>query len=424
MTSGVRADGRSEPPGPAANRLPLLTVAVLGLLNAIAPFATDAYLPGFPRMADELNTDAANVQLTLTAFMAGLAIGQLVIGPLSDRLGRRRPLVIGAAVCVVATVLCALAPTVGTLIIVRFVQGFSGAAGLVIGRAIVADTLRGPAAARIFSVLLTISSVAPVVAPLVGGAVLGVVGWRGVFWLLGGVTALMLAGSVFVLRETLPPERRQAGGFAATGRAARVVVTNRRYLGYTLTFVLAFGAMFSYISASPFVLQNAFGLSEHWFSLAFAVNAIGLTLSSVLNARLVSRAAPRRILTIGLFCYVLCCVLLGLLALTGSLTRIGVLLLLFLAMTSIGLVMANATALAIAEAPQSAGTASAVIGAGQFALAAIVSPLVGLGGEDTAVPMAVSMALFSLASMSAFLLLTSRSGTTAPQAAGEAAGTP
>ncbi|GAA0257874.1 multidrug effflux MFS transporter [Cryptosporangium japonicum] len=398
---------RAEAP-PSRTAVPVAAVLVLALLSAIAPLATDMYLPGFPTMADELSTDAASVQLTLTTFMAGLAIGQLVIGPLSDRWGRRRPLLVGAAVCVLASALCAAAPNVGALIAFRFLQGFAGAAGVVLGRAIVADTVRGAAAARIFSVLMTIGGIAPVVAPLIGGALLGPVGWRGVFVVLTVLALVMLAGSFFVLRESLPASARQAGGLAATFRGARIVLSNRQFLGYTLAFVFSFGTLFGYISASPFVLQTVFGLSSGWFSVAFAANALGLTGGSFLNARLVGRFGARRLLTFGLGSMTLWSLLLFGLAVTGGLQRWSVLTLLWLTILSLGFVMGNATSLAIAQTPSAAGTGSAVIGASQFALAAVVSPLVGLGGEGTAVPMTLVMVASALISLTAFATLTRR----------------
>lgn len=401
VTAGVPA---------AAGALPLVAVLALALLSAVAPLATDMYLPGFPAMADELSTDASSVQLTLTTFMAGLAVGQLVIGPLSDRWGRRRPLLIGVAVCVIASALCAAAPNVGALIAFRFLQGFSGAAGVVLGRAIVADTVRGTAAARIFSVLMTITGLAPVVAPLLGGALLGPVGWRGVFVLLSVLAIVMLGGSFFVLKETLPVSARQGGSLATTFRGARVVLSNRRFLGYTLAFVFAFGTLFGYVSASPFVLQTVFGLSSGWFSVTFAVNALGLTLGSLTNARMVRRFGPRRLLMCGLGSLMTWSFVLFVLAVAGWLTLGPVLVLLWLTVTSLGFVMGNATSLAITQTPSAAGTGSAVIGASQFALAAVVSPLVGLGGEGTAVPMAVVMVTSAAIALVAFFGLTRGEG--------------
>lgn len=391
--------------------LALLAILTLALLAAIAPLAIDMYLAAFPTMADDLGTDPASIQLTLTTFMAGLAIGQLVIGPLSDRWGRRRPLLVGGLVCVLASALCAVAPNVGLLIVFRFVQGFAGAAGIVIGRAIVADTLKGAAAARIFSLLAIMSGLAPVTAPLLGGALLGPVGWRGVFGVLTGAAIVMLLGSSLVLRETLPPSRRHSGGVTATFQAARGVLSNRGYLGYLLAFVFSFGSMFSYISASPFVLQTAFGLSAGWYSVAFAANAFGLTSASLVSARLVGRVGPRRLLTIGVSTLFTADILLATLAATGSLAAWSVLTLLWLGVSSMGLIMGNAASLAVAQTPESAGTGAAVIGAGQFALAAVVSPLVGLGGEDTAVPMAVAMVVSATVAVLGLAMLTRRGPT-------------
>lgn len=393
-----------SPTGVAGGQPGRIAILVLASLSSIAPLATDMYLAGFPRIATDLDANAASVQLTLTTFMGGLALGQLIIGPLSDRWGRRRPLLIGAVVCVVASFLCTIAPNVGLLIAFRFVQGFSGAAGVVLGRATVADTARGAVAARIFSLLMIIGGLAPVIAPLLGGALLGPVGWRGIFGVLTAAATLMLLGSFFVLRETLPVERRHSGGASATFKAARKVLSNRRYLGYALAFMFAFGSMFAYISASPFVLQTTFGLSSGWYSVAFAANALGLTLASLVNARLVSRLGPRRLLSVGLGALLAVNIALFALAVTGSLNAGLTLILLWLSVASMGLIMGNAASLAVSQTPQSAGTGSAVLGAGQFALAAVVSPLVGLGGPETAVPMATVMVASATISVLGLLL--------------------
>jgi DHA1 family bicyclomycin/chloramphenicol resistance-like MFS transporter len=401
VTGAGTASARQGHPKPGR-----VAILVLALLSSIAPLATDMYLAGFPRIAKDLGTSATSVQLTLTTFMAGLALGQLVIGPLSDRWGRRRPLLIGTLVCVLASFLCAIAPNIALLVSFRFVQGFAGAAGVVLGRAIVADTARGVAAARIFSLLMIIGGLAPVIAPLLGGALLGPVGWRGVFGVLTGAALLMLLGSYFILKESLSAARRHSGGASATLQATRTVLSNRRYLGYTLAFMFAFGSMFAYISASPFVLQTVFGLSTGWYSVAFAANALGLTGASLVSARLVSWAGPRRLLCVGLGALLIVNVVLFTLAVTGSLNATLTLILLWLSITAMGLIMGNAASLAVAQTPQSAGTGSAVLGAGQFALAAVVSPLVGLGGSGTAVPMTVVMVASATISVVALLLLT------------------
>jgi DHA1 family bicyclomycin/chloramphenicol resistance-like MFS transporter len=385
---GVHAAPALDLPTPVG--LPAFTTVVLAALTAITPLATDMYLPAFPRMATDLGTTASAIQLTLTAFMIGLALGQLVIGPLSDQRGRRGLLIAGTAVCAVAGLVCALAPTVGVLVVARFVQGFGGAAGVVLARAVIADRASGIAAARLFAVMMMIQGVAPVLAPLVGGGLVTAVGWRGVFGILAGLSALMIVGVLLRVPETLPVERRTRG-LAAFGRDARAVLTNRRYLGYTATLVLGFAAMFAYISASPFVLQNILGLSVGWYSVAFAANALGLAGVSALAGHLVQRVAPRRLLAVGVTAVLVLCALLLVDVAVLDLPRWPTLVLMFLTVSALGLVFGNATTLATDEVARTAGTGSAVMGALQFGLAAVVSPLVGLRGETDALPMALTM---------------------------------
>jgi DHA1 family bicyclomycin/chloramphenicol resistance-like MFS transporter len=387
-------------PAPAPRHaLPAATTTVLAFLTAIAPLATDMYLPAFPQLAADLGTSASAVQLSLTTFMIGLALGQLVIGPLSDQRGRRGLLIAGTAVCALAGLACAFAPSIGFLVAARFVQGFSGAAGMVLSRAVVSDRASGTAAARLFGLMMLIQGVAPVIAPLLGGSLVGAVGWRGVFGILAGLSALMLVGVLALVPETLPRERRRAGGIAATLRDARTVLTNRRYLGWTGALVLSFAAMFAYISASPFVLQNMLGLSVGAYSVAFAANALGLSVVSALSAKLVERVAPRRLLTVGVVALATVSVLLLADVVLLGLPRWPTLVLLFLAVSSLGLVLGNATGLATDEVAHAAGTGSAVMGALQFGLAAVVSPLVGLGGERDALPMAVTMVVVGLGAL-------------------------
>ena len=249
----------SAPTTGTAIRWPLLLV--LASLAAVAPVATDLYLPGFPAMGDALGADASGVQLTLTSFLVGLAFGQLVMGPLSDRFGRRTPLVASATVCVVAGVVCAMAPTLTVLVVARLVQGFAGAGGMVIGRAVITDVVTGTAAARAFTLMLTVGGVAPVLAPLVGGLLAGPVGWRGMLWVVAGLCLAMLVGVLVVLRETHPPELRTRGG-ASSLAAFGTVLANRSYRSPVAVFAFSFAVMMAYISASPFVYQNVVGLSE------------------------------------------------------------------------------------------------------------------------------------------------------------------
>lgn len=236
-------------------------LVVLALLSALAPFATDLYLPAFPEMTVDLATAATQVQLTLTSFLVGIALGQLVFGPISDRFGRLWPLVIGAGLCVVASAAAALAPTVAVLVAARFLQGLTGAAGMVIGRAIISDLARGPAAARAFSLMMIVGGIAPVVAPVIGSILVGVIGWRGIFWVVFAIAAAMLVSIVAVVRETNTAQRRaeivERHREAATQPASFL---SREYLGNTLAFAFAFGVMMAYISASPFVYQVMIGM--------------------------------------------------------------------------------------------------------------------------------------------------------------------
>ncbi|OOL27649.1 MFS transporter [Rhodococcus rhodochrous] len=378
----------------------------LALLSATAPLATDMYLPGLPVMSESLGTSTVGIQLTLTTFMAGLGVGQLIVGPLSDGWGRRRLLLAGTVVLALSSALCATAPTVEVLIAARLIQGFSGGTGIVLARAVIADRARGNEAARLFSIMMIIGGVAPIVAPLLGGVLLGPIGWRGIFWVLTGLAVLMIVAVLTVVPETLPPERRHSGGLATLARNFGTVIGNRRFVGYAATFALGFGAMFSYISASPFVVQEVLGMTPGQFSLIFAVNSVGLVAGNIVNTRLIGRFEVRNLLRYGVTQMLAAGVLLVLAVLVADTNRWLVLPLLFLVVSSLGFVMGNATALAQGQVPKAAGTGSAVMGASQFGLAALVSPLVGLGGEDTALPMALAIAISAALSMTALLTLT------------------
>ncbi|WP_426324060.1 multidrug effflux MFS transporter [Microbacterium sp. E-13] len=367
----------------------LLTLA---LLAAISPLATAMYLPALPAMAAELGTDAPTLQLTVTAFMVGLAVGQVVLGPLSDRVGRRPVLLVGTSVCVVASLACALAPGIHLLIAARLVQGLAGAAGIVLGRAIVADTVHGEAAARAFSLLMAIGAIAPVVAPLLGGPLAESSGWRGVFAALTGLAALMLLAAIVLLPETLPAGRRRAREAASGRNEAWAIVRRPRFIGYTVVLVFAYATLIAYVAASPFVLQEGFGLAPGAFALAFAANAVGLTLASFTSARLVRRIPPRRLLAAGITAEAAAVLVLLGAALARTLTAPLLLVLLWLSVACLGFVMGNATSLAMDEAGRGAGSASALLGASQFGLAALAAPVATSGTIGSPVAMTVTMA--------------------------------
>jgi MFS transporter, DHA1 family, multidrug resistance protein len=391
---------------PTGRRLAVLTV-LLGGFTAFGPLSMDLYLPAFPQLADDLGASEAAVQLTLTADVIGLVIGQLVLGPLSDARGRRGLLIGSTLVCAVASVLCALAPSVGWLTAWRFLQGASGGGGIVLARAVAADLTTGVAAARLFSLFMTVSSVAPIAAPVLGGVLLAATGsWRPMFWVLAGTSLVLAAAALRVLPETLAADRRHTGGLRATGRAFVDLGRDRGFTGYALTVALAYASLFGYLAASSFVLQDLYGLSATQFSLAFALNAAGSIVLGLLNARLVKRFAVRRILVVGLVASTVAAAVL-VAAVLGGWGLVAVLVPLFLVVASRGLVSANATVLGIGRSA-AAGSASAVLGACMFAGGVLVTPLLALGGEGTALPMALVVAGGALAALLATVLLTRR----------------
>ncbi|MFI7316941.1 multidrug effflux MFS transporter [Streptomyces venezuelae] len=408
-TRASRSEGKAASPSPPSSQ-----IAVLALLSFVIPLSTDMYLPGFPAMARELSTDAAGVQLTLTAFLFGLAVGQLALGPLSDRYGRRKPILIGTGVCTLATALCAVAPSLGILTGLRFVMGFSGAAGVVVGRAVVSDLASGTAAARIFGMLMALGGIAPIVAPLAGAAVVeGPGGWRAVFWVLTGVSVLMFLASLFLVPESLPADHRHTDGIGGTLKAAVSVLTDRSYLGYTLAFCFAAATLFCYISASPFLLQNVLNFTVGEASVAFSVGALTATLSSAAAARLVGRYSPRFLLRVGLVLLLVSSALALLITIAGQLSRVWALGLVAIGFLGLGQVFTTATALALERVPYAAGTGSAVLGTLQSALGAAVAPLMGIAGGHTVVPLFLGMTLCALIAVLALLLTRHRGAATA-----------
>jgi DHA1 family bicyclomycin/chloramphenicol resistance-like MFS transporter len=380
-------------------------VAVLGALSAIGPLSIDLYLPAFPTLAGDLHAGQSAIQLTLTACLAGLALGQLFVGPLSDTLGRRRPLLVGIALYLAASVGCALATSAPALAAGRALQGLSGAAGVVIGRAIVRDLYAGSEAARFFSRLMLVVGVAPIAAPVLGAELLRYTSWQGLFWVLAAVAAVLLLVVGFGLTETLPPERRRAGGLADTARTYGRLATDRVFAGYALSGGLAFAAMFAYISGSSFVLQDVYGISAQAYGLLFGLNALGLTAMSQVNGQLVGRVSTRTLLRAGLVITAGGGLLLLAVVATHAGGLAGVAVALFIAVSGIGFVMPNSTALALSDHPEAAGTASALLGAVQFVVGALAAPLVGALGGHTALPMAVVIATSGALAVLAFAVL-------------------
>ncbi|WP_237212416.1 multidrug effflux MFS transporter [Rothia nasimurium] len=375
--------------------LPLVTIFTLASLTAVGPLAIDMYLAALPTIASDLATTAPTVQLTLTAFLAGMGAGQFVVGPLSDKTGRRLPLLVGVVLCAAATLACAFAPTIEILIASRFLMGFTGAIGLVLSRAVIVDSTSGLQTAKLMSVMMMINGFAPVVAPLLGGVVLTYGTWRDVFKVIAVLVACSMVLVALFVKESLPPERRRTGSLLTVYTGMVEVAKNRRYRGFMLTLVLAFGALFAYVSGSPYLLQNVMGLSEVHFTYAFGFNSMGVVLASFINAFLIGRVAQRTILTVGASSILLVSVLLTLHFLMGP-SLLVTMILLFTFTTSVGLIFGNASALAMGEARHIAGSASALMGTTQSLVGGLSAPLVALGGSSAYLPMALTMLGFSL----------------------------
>ncbi|MEU4032900.1 multidrug effflux MFS transporter [Streptomyces collinus] len=396
----------TAPAPAAARRTGLLVTLVLGGLTATPPLAMDMYLPSLPEVTRTLHAPAATVQLTLTACLAGMALGQLVVGPMSDRWGRRRPLLAGLALYLLATALCAVAPNVEALVALRLAQGLAGAAGIVIARAVVRDLYDGVAMARFFSTLMLISGAAPIVAPLIGGQILRVTDWRGVFAVLTVVGAALAVVVWLRLPETLPPARRHGGGVGEALRAMRGLLADLPFTGYLLAGGFAFAALFAYISASPFVIQEIYGASPQTFSLLFGLNSVGLVIAGQVNGKiLVGRVSLDKVLGTGLAVTVLAATALLLMA-CGAFGEVGlapVAAALFVLMSAMGITLPNAQSLALLRTRQAAGSASALLGTSSFLVGAIASPLVGVAGEHTAVPMAIVQLAGALVATACFV---------------------
>jgi DHA1 family bicyclomycin/chloramphenicol resistance-like MFS transporter len=354
------------------------------------------YLPGLPALQHHFGASASSAQLTLTSCLLGLAIAQVVIGPLSDRVGRRRPLLTGVALYAVASISCAFAPSLWSFTVLRFVQGAAGAAGIVISRAMVRDMRSGAQAVRLFSMLQIVNGFFPAAAPVIGAQLLRVGSWRFIFVVLAALGLVILFAAVVVLPETLDQSARSSGGLIATLGSFRLLVADGAFVGYALVSGLVTGAMFAYISGSPFVLEDLFGVSPQIFSAIFATNAAGIVVMSQVSAALVGRLGPERLLWVGVAWSMLGGIGLTL-AVTLHLGLLGVLPSLFFTVSAVGIAIPSSTALAMAEYPHMAGSTSGLLGVVQFLIGASCAPIVGAFGTHTALPMAI--VIFALAAL-------------------------
>jgi MFS transporter, DHA1 family, multidrug resistance protein len=359
---------------------------ILGAQTAMGPLAIDTYLPALPTITREFDTSAAAVQLSLSVYFIGIALGQAVYGPLSDRHGRRPPLFVGLALFIAGSLGCALARNIETLVAFRFLQALGGCAPLVIPRAIVRDLFDERDSVRMLSVLMLVMGLAPILAPLIGGQMLEYLGWRSIFWayvLYGGAVLAVVAVG---LHETLPEERRTKQPLGAVMTTYRRLITDWRYMGYVLAGGLIFSGLLAYISGSPFIFIELFHISPQRFGFYFGINAIGIIGASQMNRFLVQRYEPRRILRAALWIAVAASI--GLLA--GGFTHyaglVGLIVPLWFFIAMHGIVSPNTTALAMQPYGAVAGSASALLGTVQFLLGALSGALIGVLADGTARP--------------------------------------
>ncbi len=377
---------------------------LLGMLSAFGPLSIDMYLPALPDLAKDLHSSTSLAQLSLTACLLGIAIGQLFAGPISDVRGRRGPLLVGLSIYGISSLLCAFAPTIWTFIMMRFVQGLAGSAGIVLSRAIVRDLYSGSEMTRFFSLLMLINGVAPILAPILGGQVLEVTSWRGIFIVLSALGIVMLMAIFFGFKETLPTTLRSKSGILNTLHTFRGLISNRSFMGYALTQGFVMAAMFAYISGSPFVLQNIFGVSPQMFSLFFGINGIGIIIAGQITGRLAGRIHESKLLVVGLtMAFGGGVSLLAMILVGGGLYTI--LLPLFFVVSSVGVVGTSSFSLAMQDQAKAAGSASALIGLLSFIFGGVMAPLVGIAGSHTALPMGITIALAETAAVTSYCLL-------------------
>ncbi|MFI2606692.1 multidrug effflux MFS transporter [Kitasatospora sp. NPDC018619] len=408
--TSAASDTPGEPaPAPAVGRARTggAVITVLGGLAALGPLTTDLYLPSLPAIADDLAAQPAAVQLTLTFSMFGVAVGQLFFGPLSDRYGRRLPLLAGLVLYTLSSVVCVVAPNLPVLIAARFVQGAAGSAGLVIGRAVSRDRFQGVALLRFLASIALISGLAPILAPIIGAQLMRFTSWRGTFGVLTALGLLLTLVSFGMLRETLPPETRDRGGVGAALRTMGRLLRNLPFLGLALTSSLAFGALFGYISGSSTVLQHVYQVSPQTYSLLFGLNSFAIVVMTQVNGRLLAPRFTQRALMLGsLAAAVAAGVALVLLTTVWDFGLAGFCPPLFVMMGSLGVLLPNtaAQALGLVE-PQVAGTAAALLGTGNFLCGAVVAPLSSLGGRPSAVLLALVVLVCGVLATAAYLAL-------------------
>ena len=381
---------------------------LLGMLAILGPLNIDMYLPSFPEIAEDLSARASLVQLSLTACLIGLTIGQVVVGPLSDAQGRRKPLLLCIFLFALFSLFCALAPNITTLVIARFLQGFTASAGLVLSRAIVRDVFTGRELSKFFSLLMVITAVAPMVAPMTGGAILLLpfASWHTIFLFLTVIGFLLVLIIALKLKETLPPEKRIPSSIGNSVRTMGRLLKDRSFIGYALTVGFIHGGSFAYVSGTPFVYQDIYGVSPQVFSVLFGINGLAIITGSFIIGRFGGIIHEKSLLRIGVITAMTAtAVLLVMTIIHGPLAALVISI--FIYMITIGMTLTSTFTLAMEKQGHRAGSASALLGMLPLLLGSIVSPLVGMN-EATAVPMGLIMFATSVIGSIAFFTLTTK----------------
>lgn len=392
---------------PRPRRSIVALVLVLGTLAATGPLATDLYLPAFPAIAADLGATEAQISLTLTSAMIGLALGQLIIGPMSDAWGRRKPLLIGTVIFTVTSLLCMFVPSATAFIALRFIQGMAGAAGAVISRAIARDHFEGDDVARFFSRLMLVTMLAPMLGPVLGAQLLLLGPWQLSFGFLTAVALLSLVLVYFFLPESLPATDRKPLRPAQLWATASALLRDVRFMGPVLTLSLVFAAMFTYIANFSFVSQNEFNVSAQGFAIMFGINTVGLLIGTQVNAFLIGKVSTTRRLVGGLTGSLISVAALAIVDVSGQAGLVSITMVFFALMFSVGFVFPNATTMALAsQSPSVAGTASALMGTLQFALGGGLSTLATMTATGTVTldSMAVVMVLVTVAAAIIFVI--------------------
>lgn len=387
-------------------------IILLGALTSLIPFTIDMYLPSFPVLAGVFDTTASSIQLSLTACLLGLALGQLFAGALSDMHGRRKPLIISLFIYVIASAACIFAPNIYIFIALRFAQGFAASAGLVISRAIVRDVSSGPELTRLFALLMVVNNLVPLLAPSVGSGVLLFADWKGIFLALSLLGVILLLITAFRLPESLAPEKRIPSQILSTFSSFATILKDRQFTGYALAQGFLIGGVFAYVAGTPFIYQNIYGVSPQVFSLLFGMNGIGLIIGSYAVGRFAHKVSEKQFLESALYTAVMAgAVLLAVVSFDGPLW--AVVIPIFFFVTAIGVVGTASFTLAMERQSRVAGSASALLGLLPFILGALTAPLVGIAGEETAVPMGLTIFSMCVIALFAYLFLVKRTAKTA-----------